>query len=60
MKGLTKYADRQNASMSLKQAPEKGCKRKLGDFYKRFGFKSNKGRNKDFTTRDTHIRQPNK
>jgi GNAT superfamily N-acetyltransferase len=60
MKGLTKYADRQNASMSLKQAPEKGYKRKLGDFYKRFGFKSNKGRNKDFTTRDTHIRQPNK
>lgn len=60
MKGLTKVADKSGSTMSLNQAPEKGYKRKLGDFYKKFGFKSNKGRNKDFITRDTHIRQPQK
>lgn len=31
---------------------------RLKDFYKRFGFVENKGRNKDFTTRDNMIRNP--
>lgn len=59
MKGITKLADKQGFKVSLNQAPAPGYKKKLGTFYKNFGFKPNKGRNKDFTTRDTHIRQPN-
>lgn len=58
MKGLTKYADKQGATMSLKQAPEKGYKNKLNQFYKGHGFVPNKGRNKNFITTDTHIRNP--
>ena len=35
-----------------------GSKSKLIDFYKRFGFVPNKGRNKDFRFRETMIRYP--
>ena len=31
---------------------------RLTKFYRRFGFKPNKGRNKDFRTRDTMLRNP--
>ena len=58
MKGLSSYADRQGKRITLSQAPEKGKKQKLANFYKSHGFVPNKGRNKDFTTRDTHIRNP--
>ena len=58
MKGLSKYADKQGKRITLNQAPEKGKKEKLAKFYKSHGFQANKGRNKDFTTRDTHIRNP--
>lgn len=58
MKGLSNYADRNNMTSTLSQAPEKGKKTKLAKFYKSYGYKSNSGKNKDFTTRDTHIRQP--
>lgn len=58
MKGLTKYADKQGKRITLSQEPEPGKKKKLDDFYKKHGFEANKGRNKDFTTRDTHIRNP--
>jgi GNAT superfamily N-acetyltransferase len=58
MKGLTKYADKQGKGITLNQAPEKGKKAKLAKFYKSHGFESNRGRNRDFTTRDTHIRNP--
>ena len=58
MKGLTKYADKQGKRITLSQAPEPGKKAKLQKFYKSHGFEANKGRNKDFTTRDTHIRNP--
>jgi hypothetical protein len=59
MKGITKLADIQGSKVSLNQAPAPGYKKKLNTFYKNFDFKANKGRNKDFTTTDTHIRQPN-
>jgi hypothetical protein len=58
MKGLTKYADNQNKRMTLTQDPDKGKKAKLAKFYKGHGFESNRGRSRDFTTRDTHIRHP--
>lgn len=58
MKGLSKYADKQGKRITLNQAPEKGKKEKLAKFYKSHGFQANKGRNKDFTTKDTHIRNP--
>jgi GNAT superfamily N-acetyltransferase len=60
MKGLSKYADKQGKRITLNQAPERGKKAKLQKFYKSHGFEANKGRNKDFTTRDTHIRNPKK
>ncbi len=45
---------------TLNQAPEKRKKEKLAKFYKSHGYEPNKGRNKDFTTRDTFIRAPKK
>lgn len=60
MKGLGKYADKINNRITLTQDPDKGKKAKLAKFYKSHGFEPNKGRNRDFTTRDTHIRQPKK
>ncbi len=60
LKGLTKYADKQGKRITLSQAPEKGKKAKLAKFYKSHGFESNRGRSRDFTTRDTHIRNPKK
>lgn len=56
MKGATKIADKNKGSMSLNQAPEKGKKTALRRFYAGFGFVPNKGRNKDFITRDSFIR----
>lgn len=59
MKGLSKYADKQGSNITLSQAPEKGKKQKLDNFYKSHGFKPNRGRSRDFSTKDTHIRNPN-
>lgn len=58
MRGLTKYADRQNKRITLTQDPDPGKKAKLAKFYKSHGFKKNSGRNRDFSTRDTDIRNP--
>lgn len=58
MKGLTKYADKQKKRMTLTQDPDKGKKAKLAKFYKSHGFEPNRGRSRDFTTRDTDIRNP--
>jgi GNAT superfamily N-acetyltransferase len=58
MKGLTKYADNTNKRITLSQQPEPRYKGKLQKFYSNFEFKPNKGRNKDFTVSDTHIRNP--
>jgi GNAT superfamily N-acetyltransferase len=59
MKGLTNVADKQKRRVTLSQQAEPGYKKKLDTFYKRFNFKSNKGRNKDFSVSDTMIRNPN-
>jgi GNAT superfamily N-acetyltransferase len=55
MKGLTKYADKQKKRVTLTQDLDKGKKAK---FYKSHGFEKNRGRSRDFTTRDTDIRNP--
>lgn len=60
MKGLGKYADKQSKRITLTQDPDPGKKAKLAKFYKSHGFQANKGRSRDFTTRDTHIRNPQK
>lgn len=60
LKGITKYADKNQKRVTLSQAPERGYKAKLDKFYKKNDFVPNKGRNKDFTTRDTMIRNPKK
>ena len=58
MKGLTKYADKQKKRMTLTQDPDPGKKAKLAKFYKSHGFQKNSGRKRDFSTRDTDIRNP--
>jgi GNAT superfamily N-acetyltransferase len=59
IKGLSKYADNQQKRITLSQAPDKGYKGKLDRWYRKQGFKPNKGRNKDFRVSDTMIRDPN-
>lgn len=59
LKNLTAFADRQNKRVTLTPEAEKGKKAKLDKFYKRFGFKSNRGRSRDFSVSDTMIRNPN-
>ena len=59
MNDLIKYADENNKPIAL--TPDNsfgGSKTRLESFYKKFGFKDNKGRNKDFAFRETMIRQP--
>jgi len=65
MQELTDYADQ--VGKRLETTPgEKDryhgttSRRRLINFYKRFGFVSNKGRNKDFRTRETMLREPKK
>jgi GNAT superfamily N-acetyltransferase len=59
MKDLIKYADENNLPIAL--TPDSsfgGSKTRLKSFYRKFGFKDNKGRNKDFSFRESMIRQP--
>ena len=59
MSDLVKYADENNLPIAL--TPDSsfgGNKTRLKSFYKDFGFVDNKGRNKDFSFRETMIRQP--
>jgi hypothetical protein len=59
MSDLVKYADENNLPIAL--TPDNsfgGNKTRLKSFYKNFGFVDNKGRNKDFSFRETMIRQP--
>jgi GNAT superfamily N-acetyltransferase len=59
MQDFVSMADAQNAKINL--TPSKafgGSVARLKDFYKRFGFVENKGRNKDFSTRETMYREP--
>jgi GNAT superfamily N-acetyltransferase len=58
MKGLGKYADKTGKKITLNQDPDPGKKKKLADFYKSHGFEANRGKKRDFSTSDTHIRHP--
>lgn len=58
MKGLTKYADKIGATMSLNQAPEKNYKEKLKKFYSGHGFVPNKGKKRNFNISNAYIRYP--
>lgn len=60
IESLIKYADSTGQRIVLTPSTEFGAtsKSRLGKFYKRFGFVENKGRNKDFSTRESMIRLP--
>ena len=59
MQELCDWADQHNIILSLTASGDfGGSVTKLKRFYPRFGFVPNKGRNKDFRTRDTLIRYP--
>jgi len=59
MKSLANLGDRHQLLISLSPTNEFGAsKNKLIEFYKRFGFVMNKGKNKDFTISDTMYRMP--
>lgn len=60
MSAICEFADIFGLIVSLSPIKDKGVryKNRLIKFYKRFGFKMNKGRNKDFRTMDLMIRIP--
>ena len=61
MSAITQHADKYHRQINL--TPDSsfgGTKSRLVSFYKRHGFIENKGRNKDFSTRDTMYRAPKK
>lgn len=56
---ITGYADEHNLIVHLTPSDEFGSDvKRLTQFYKEFGFKANKGKNRDFRTKDTMIRYP--
>ena len=57
MKQLIQEADKKGKTIGLTPSSDfGGSKKRLTEFYKRFGFIENKGRNKDFTIQETMIR----
>jgi hypothetical protein len=60
MRELSAYADRTSQRIELSPSVDFGAtsRTRLVQFYKRFGFIENKGRNRDFTTREAMIREP--
>lgn len=62
MQDLTQYADEQGKTMALSPSTDFGATSvtRLKDFYKRFGFVENKGRNKDFSISESMYRLPAK
>lgn len=62
MDDLSRYADESGVSVRLSPSTDFGATSvsRLKDFYKRFGFVENKGRNRDFTTRESMYRTPPK
>lgn len=59
MKQLVDYADATGSRITLSPSTDFGATSvsRLKDFYKQFGFVENKGRNKDFSTRETMYRE---
>jgi predicted GNAT family acetyltransferase len=61
MQDIVDYADKTNQKIVLTPTNDYGgSKTRLKEFYKRFGFVENKGRNKDFSTRESMIRPASK
>jgi GNAT superfamily N-acetyltransferase len=59
MNDLIQYADETGKQIRLSPSSDfGGSPSRLRKFYKEFGFVENKGKNKDFTTRETMIRNP--
>ncbi|NBW69377.1 MAG: N-acetyltransferase [Betaproteobacteria bacterium] len=59
MNDLVRQADEAGASVSLSPSADfGGNKERLKDFYKRFGFVENKGKNKDFSISESMYREP--
>ena len=61
MSEISAYADKHDLIIALTPSPEKDtvrAKNKLIRWYKKMGFVPNKGRNKDFRTRETMLRFP--
>lgn len=59
MRKLSKYADERGHRIVLSPTSDFGGSRKrLEDFYERHGFVKNKGRHKDFSTRESMYRNP--
>lgn len=60
MEALVQEADARDLKLALTPSQDFGATStaRLKRFYKRFGFQENKGRGKDFTTREAMIRQP--
>lgn len=60
MDDLISYADKTQQTITLTPSLDYGASsiKRLKDFYKRFDFVENKGRNKDFEFRDTMYRTP--
>jgi GNAT superfamily N-acetyltransferase len=56
---IVDYADSKNKIVHLTPTDEFGSdKKKLEEFYQRFGFVKNSGKNKDFTIKDSMLRYP--
>lgn len=61
MDDFTKLADEKGLNVNLSPSADfGGNKNRLKDFYKRFGFVENKGKNKDFTINESMYREPSK
>jgi GNAT superfamily N-acetyltransferase len=60
MKSVCAYADNTKQRVALSPTIEFGASSltRLKKFYKSFGFVDNRGRNKDYTTRQSMIRNP--
>lgn len=59
MQDLIDYADQTGKQVRLSPTSDfGGSPTRLKKFYKEFGFVENRGRNKDFSTRETMIRNP--
>lgn len=59
MDALVRYADNTQQKIALSPSGDfGGNKTRLINFYRQFGFVPNKGRHKDFSTRETMIRYP--